>query len=134
MARPLADDLSPDPAPAAETRLAGAAVNATLVLIPAVAAVGMNVVADARATRGDRSLEHRDDGRSEPLALGTRDSSRPAGRPESGAIQGLVGVDVAEPLLQPGATYSSQYNPWAYWRYSDHDDVDIYSGRSGQRA
>src|SRR6476646_5690305 len=57
---------------AAQARLAGAAVDAELVLVGPPPPGAADVIADARPAPPDRSVEHSDDRLAEPVGLGRR--------------------------------------------------------------
>src|SRR5436309_7681042 len=85
-----------DPRAAGGARLAAARVDAALALVLAVAPVRRHVVADARAARLDRTLEHAVQTGGDRVALAARDARGASRRPPARAEERLVRVDVPD--------------------------------------
>src|SRR5437870_3000021 len=78
----------------------GSSVDAVLKLEEAFATVGVNVIGDGGAAEGDGFLQDGLDGGVESLEFVASELASAASRTDPSAIEGFVGVDVADSVKQ----------------------------------
>jgi len=91
---------------AGDARLAGSLVNAVLELEEAVIPICIDVVGNRRAAEADGLPQNLPEGLAEPSELGPRQLTGPPVRPDAGAEEALVGINIAysgeKPLVKQG--------------------------------
>src|SRR5271166_2359759 len=95
------DDNPFDDGAAHYARLTFTSIDPVLQLEESFAPFGINVVADRRSAQFDRLVQHFLDGRMEFAQLSTRERCSATARPDCGAEERLVRVDVSHAAQQP---------------------------------